>query len=88
MMSISSEIYVRFNSALGKHRIPEEHQNHYRKWLRYFPGFCWKNNFNSIQPESLQNFLRKLGEKYHTLEQQKQASISVKVPYIKDFICS
>ncbi len=77
MISIPSEISVRFNSALAKHRITKEHQNHYRKWLRYFLDFCLKYNFQSIQPESLQNFLRKLEEKNQTREQQKQASHAV-----------
>ncbi len=77
MICIPSEISVHFNSALAKHRIPSEYQNHYRKWLRYFLDFCQKYNFQSIQPESLQNFLRKLGEKNQTREQQKQASHAI-----------
>jgi integron integrase len=77
MISIPSEISVRFNSALAKNRIPNDYQNHYRKWLRYYLDFCQKYNFQSIQAESLQKFLRKLGEKRQTREQQKQASHAI-----------
>ena len=63
MISIPSEISVRFNSALAKNRIPNDYQNHYRKWLRYYLDFCQKYNFQSIQPDSLQNFLEKVGGK-------------------------
>jgi len=77
MLSIPSEISIRFNSALAQNRIPKECQNHYRKWLRYFLDFCRKYNFQSLQPESLRNFLKKLGEKGQTGEQQKQASHAV-----------
>jgi len=53
MISIPSEIPVRFNSALAKNRIAKEYQNHYRKWLRYYLDFCQKYNFQGIQPESI-----------------------------------
>ncbi len=81
MITIPSEISVRFNSALAKNKIPNDYQNHYRKWLRYYLDFCQKYNFQSIQPESLRNFLRKLGEKRQTREQQKQASHAISLYY-------
>jgi integron integrase len=81
MISIPSEISVRFNSALVKNKVPQDYQNHYRKWLRYYLDFCQKYNFQSIKPESLQSFLRKLGEKLQTREQQKQASYAISLYY-------
>ncbi|MDR4503837.1 MAG: integron integrase [Candidatus Scalindua sp.] len=81
MITIPSEVSVRFNSALAKNRISKEHQNHYRKWLQYYLDFCQKYHFQSIQPESLQNFLRKLGKKRQTREQQKQASHAISLYY-------
>ncbi|KHE92207.1 MAG: integron integrase [Candidatus Scalindua rubra] len=81
MISIPSEISVRFNSVLAKNRVPGDLQNHYRKWLRYYLDFCRKYNFQGIQPESLRNFLKKLGEKRQTREQQKQASQAISLYY-------
>ncbi|ODS33815.1 MAG: integron integrase [Candidatus Scalindua rubra] len=81
MISIPSEISVRFNTVLVKNKVPQDYQNHYRKWLRYYLDFCQKYNFQSIKPESLQNFLRKLGEKRQTREQQKQASHAISLYY-------
>ncbi|ODS32549.1 MAG: integrase, partial [Candidatus Scalindua rubra] len=81
MISIPSELSVRFNTALVKNKVPQDYQNHYRKWLRYYLDFCQKYNFQSIKPESLQNFLRKLGEKRQTQEQQKQASHAISLFY-------
>ncbi|MEZ6174583.1 MAG: tyrosine-type recombinase/integrase [Candidatus Scalinduaceae bacterium] len=63
MIRIPQEVSVRFDSALAKNKIPKDHQNHYRKWLQYYLDFCQKYNFQSIQPESLQNFMRKLEKK-------------------------
>ena len=81
MINIPSEISVRFNSALAKNRIPKEYQNHYRKWLRYYLDFFQKYNFQSVQPENLRNFLRKLDEKRQTQEQQKQAFHAISLYY-------
>jgi site-specific recombinase XerD len=77
----TSEVSVHFNTALVKNKIPQDYQNHYRKWLRYYLDFCQKYNFQSIKPESLQNFIRKLGEKRQTQEQQKQASHAISLFY-------
>ncbi len=49
--------------------------------MRYYLDFCQKYNFQSINPESLQNFLRKLGEKRQTQDQQKQASHAISLFY-------
>jgi len=76
MLSFNDK-YSIFNSALAKNRIPKEYQNHYRKWLRYYLDYCQKYNFQGIQPESLRNFLEKMGEKRQTREQQKQASHAI-----------
>lgn len=81
MITVPSKISVRFNSAPAKERVPGDLQNHYRKWLRYYLDFCQKYNFQGIQPEDLQNFLRKLGEKGQTREQQKQASQAISLYY-------
>ena len=48
MRKIPASINAQFNALLVKSKIPKRYQNHYLKWLRYYPN--WKINKNLPDP--------------------------------------
>ncbi len=40
MLSLPDELLRQFNTVLDKVQYPENIKHFYRKWLRYYWGFC------------------------------------------------
>jgi hypothetical protein len=79
MEPIPAEIRNRYDAALVKGDVPLSAHFHYRKWLRYYLDFCLKYRYEILEKESLSYFLKKLGAKNQTEQQQKQAFHAVSI---------
>jgi integron integrase len=81
MKPIPAEIKNRYDAALVKKEVPVPAHFYYRKWLRYYLDYCLKYHYEISDKESLSYFLKKLGDKNQTEQQQKQAFHAVSIFY-------
>ncbi len=81
MKEIPIEIIVLYDAQLVQKEISKKFRFYYKKWLRYYPDFCQKNNFKQSDKESLSCFIKKLKEKNQTAQQQKPAFHAISIYY-------
>ena len=62
MIAVPSDIMSRFQIFLDRKPVPKQLQAHYKKWFRYYWGFCHKYD-PTFKFESLHLFLDKLRQK-------------------------
>lgn len=77
MIQIPSAVLVRFETCLEVHKVSENVRVHYKKWLRFYLGFCSKYQRDARESDSLADFLQKLSEKGQTEMQRKQAAHAI-----------
>jgi hypothetical protein len=76
-LTISEVLQTQFEAGLRNKAIPQQTHGLYKKWLRYYLGFCHKYHVPHAHGDSLVPFLNKLQEKKQTKAQQQQASQAI-----------
>ena len=76
-----AETKIPYDAALAKKDLSLPAHFHYRKWLRYYLGFCLKYRYEILKEENLLYFLKKLKDKNQTEQQQKQAFHAASIFY-------
>jgi len=86
MKQIPPKISALYDGHLNDKAIPKKELFSYRKWLRYYLGFCLKYNHNHLDKNNLKLFIEKLKEKKQTEQEQKQAFHAISLYYELDLI--
>ena len=90
MQDIQPALEKRVEGYLRGKAIPDPLQWSYRKWLRFYLGYCEKYHSSSRDQNSLPRFTGKLRGKKQMEQQQRQAAEAIKLEIldhqISDFL--
>jgi integron integrase len=81
MIKLPSEIVQKFDSLLSEKSLPDKSKFYYRKWLRFYWGFCHKYQHKIFDTDSLPLFLKKLKDKKQSDQQREQARQAISLFY-------
>jgi len=77
MLQTPREIAARFDRALESAAIAEYVRPHYRRWLRFYLGFCAKYEWDPGSPAAVKPFCDKLESKGQEDWKRRQASAAI-----------
>ncbi|MBN1931862.1 MAG: hypothetical protein JW786_09670 [Desulfobacterales bacterium] len=81
MLSIPPALMRSYDLLLNRKGINNNHQPHYKKWLRYYLDFCNKYEYNPKDIRSFPAFNDKLKNKKQPESLRKQAYFTVSLYY-------
>ena len=87
MLLIPNAILTEYAAHLNTKKIPATRISEYKKWLRYYLGFCDKYPLPPEKAEQVRLFCEKLKEKKQSDEQRERAAHAVSL-YFDDSITS